>query len=459
MLAPDRLFDPEPSQKSVAMELYAGIKDLPIISPHGHVDPNIFTDPYRRFGNPVELLIQPDHYVTRMLFSQGIPYDQILSTDDPLKVWQIFARNFHIFRATPTGVWLEQELNEIFGIDEKLTGDNAVQIFKTIDSALKEPEFAPRALFEAFKIKILASTDTATDELQAHQMIHSCGWKGNIIPTFRPDTVMDICSPTWKEEINQLSLVSGIEVCDYTSFVRALEQRREFFKRMGAKAIDIGTINVVTRSLSESTVSQLFFRAVKGEASEKDAAAFSAHMLMEMARMCVDDGLVMQLHPGSLRSHNLDILNRFGPNRGFDIPVAMEFTRSLQPLLNQFGNHPNFSLILFTLDETTYTRELAPLAGVYPSVKLGPPWWFNDSVNGMRRYFDQVMETAGIYNTAGFNDDTRAFPSIPARHDIWRRASVNWLSGLVVRKVIDRNDAGFMAKELAIGLAEKAYKL
>lgn len=461
MLSPDRFFDPDPHQKIVALELYAGIQNLPIVSPHGHVDPALFSTPDRQFGDPVELLIQPDHYVTRMLYSQGLPYEQLLSQDRTpehrRQIWRLFARNFYLFNGTPSGVWLTYELETVFGITEKLNAESADRIYDHLEATLASPEASPRALFERFNIKVMATTDSATDTLQHHKALRASGWSGRIIPTFRPDHVVNIDAPGWRKNIEQLSAVSGIDVCDYPAFIRALEQRRTEFKTLGATATDSGVLSPAAEQLSPTAAGAIFDAALRGKASAADATNFTAHMLFEMARMSAEDGLVMQLHPGVARNHNQEIFNRFGADRGFDIPVGVEYTRSLRPLLNSFGSHPNFHLILFTLDETTYTRELAPLAGAYPAVKLGPPWWFNDSLNGMRRYFDQVMETAGLYNTAGFNDDTRAFPSIPARHDVWRRASANWLAGLVVRGIIDRYDAGQMAEALACGLAERAY--
>jgi len=459
MLAPDRLFDPDPSQKAAAMELYALVQNLPIVSPHGHVDPALFSDPTRSFGSPVELLIQPDHYVLRMLYSQRIPYEQLLAKGDPRRIWQLFADNFYLFQGTPSGLWLAHELEAVFGVTEKLDGASAAGIYDQLETALSSPAYSPRTLFKKFNIEVLATTDAATDTLQHHQAMRASGWEGRIIPTFRPDGVTNLDAPGWRQNIDGLSAVSGVAIGDYPSYIAALEQRRAFFHSMGATATDSAAVAPDTTPLDPADAEAIFQRALGGRASSADAARFTANMLYEMARMSVEDGLVMQLHVGSHRNHNPQVFSRFGADRGFDIPVAVEFTRNLLPLLERFGNHSSFSLILFTLDESTYARELAPLAGAYPAVKLGPPWWFHDSWNGMRRYFDQVMETAGLYSTAGFNDDTRAFLSIPARHDVWRRAAANWLAGLLVRGIIDRRDAESMVVDLAAGLARKAYRL
>lgn len=455
----DRFFDPDPSQKSAALDLYALVQNLPIVSPHGHVDPSLFSDPKRSFGNPVELLIQPDHYVLRMLYSQGISYEQLLSKENPRQIWQLFANNFYLYRGTPSGIWLTHELESVFGVTEKLSPTTAVQIYDRIEEALSTPAFSPRTLFERLKIEVLATTDGAADRLEHHQAIRRSGWQGRIIPTFRPDAVTNLEAPGWKQNIEALSAASGIAIGSYTAYITAIEQRRAYFRSMGATATDTSPATPDSSPLDPAEAEAIFQRAMHGQASHADAVRFAANMLYEMARMSVEDGLVMQLHPGVFRNHNPQIFAQYGADRGFDIPVAAEFTHNLRPLLERFGNHPNFHLLLFTLDETTYTRELAPLAGAYPAVKLGPPWWFHDSWNGMRRYFDQVMETAGMYNTSGFNDDTRAFLSIPARHDVWRRASANWLAGLVVRKMIDRQEAETMIVDLAVGLAKKAYRL
>ncbi len=466
-LPDDRYFGPDAKQKDIAMQLYAGVKDLPLVCPHGHVDPRLFADPNYSFGSPADLFIIPDHYVFRMLYAQGIPLEQlgIPRADggeverDHRKIWQTFADNFYLFRGTPTGIWLTYELRVVFGIEQKLTSATAQTIYDQITEKLATPAFRPRQMFERFNIEVLTTTDAATDSLDHHKTIRASGWQGKILPTFRPDAVVNLDTIGWRKNIDALSAVSGIDVHDYRSFIRALENRRTYFKAMGATATDHAALTPRTEELAEVEADAIFQRALRGQSDANDAARFTAHMLMEMARMSVDDGLVMQLHPGSFRNHNDLIFTRFGLDKGCDIPIATEYTRNLRPLLNKYGNDPRFHLILFTLDETTFGRELAPLAGHYPAVKLGPPWWFFDSLNGMAHFFDQVMETAGIYNTAGFNDDTRAFPSIPARHDVWRRASCNWLAGLVVRSIVDLNDAEAMAHALAYDLAKQAYKL
>jgi len=466
-LPADRYFGPGDRQKALARELYEPVAGLPLICPHGHVDPRLLADPDYDFGSPVDLLIIPDHYIFRMLYSQGVALEDlgIPRQDgapverDHRKIWQTFAEHFYLFRATPTGIWLNQELYEVFGVREKLDGATAQAIYDQIAARIAAPEFRPRRLFEQFNIEVLCTTDAATDPLDHHRAIRESGWAGCVRPTFRPDAVVNLDAEGWRANIDRLSAISGIEVTGYAAFIRALEDRRAFFKAMGARATDHAALTAQTGPLSEREADAIFGRALRGEASAEDAARFTGHMLIEMARMSVEDGLVMQLHVGSWRNHNRALFERFGRDMGADIPIRGEFTRALLPLLDAYGNDPRLTLILFTLDETTYARELAPLAGHYPAIKIGPPWWFHDSLNGMARYFDQVVETAGIYNTAGFNDDTRAYPSIPARHDVWRRASANWVAGLVLRGIVDREDAAAMMGDLAYGLAKRAYHL
>ena len=462
-----RYFEPTGQRKKMALILYQQIADLPLVCPHGHVDPRLFSDPDYRFGNPAELLIVPDHYIFRMLYSQGVALEDLgiprkdggPVESDPRKIWQRFADHFYLFRGTPTGLWLVNELYDVFGIDTKLTGKSAQKIYDKVAAKLARDDFRPRALFERFNIEVLCTTDAATDPLEHHQAIRDSDWAGTIRPTFRPDAVVNIDTVGWRDNIDALSEISGITVGSYGTFIEALENRRAFFKSMGATATDHAALTPYTAPLSEQAADAIFQRALKGEASADDAAQFTGHMLMEMARMSIEDGLVMQLHPGSRRDHNQSLFERFGKDMGADIPQATEYTNNLQPLLNAYGTDPRLTLILFTLDETSYSRELAPLAGHYPALRLGPPWWFFDSWNGMEHYFNQVIETAGLYNTTGFNDDTRAYPSIPARHDMWRRAAVNWLADLVVRGMLDEYDAAEMATELAYGLAKRTYKL
>ncbi|MDC3962609.1 glucuronate isomerase [Polyangium jinanense] len=465
-LDPDRLFSAEPSQRATARELYALVRDLPIVSPHGHVDPALLADPSARFGSPADLFVLPDHYVCRLLHSRGVPMEDlgIATRDgspherDHRRIWQRFADHFYVFRSTPSGLWLSDVLISVFGVTERLDGNTAQRIYDHLAERLERPEFSPRALYERFNIRVLCTTDGAADSLEHHRRLRSEG-RLDVRPTFRPDAVVHPGTPGFRDHIERLGAAAGIEITTYADYIRALEERRATFKALGATATDHGAVTPHAERLGAAEAERIFSHALRGEAGANDAARFSAHMLMEMARMSVEDGLVMQLHAGSLRNHHGALLARFGPDRGADIPVATEWTRNLRPLLEAYGDDPRFQLLLFTLDESTYGRELAPLAGYYPAVLLGPPWWFFDSPNGMVRFLDQVTETAGLYNTAGFTDDTRAFCSIPARHDVWRRVSSNWLAGLVVTGRLDAEEAAELAPECAVGLAERAYRL
>ena len=467
----DRYLAPDPAQRRVARELYDGVAGLPIVSPHGHVDPRLLADPAATFGTPTELFLIPDHYILRMLYSQGIPMEAIgvrpsggrsssnAVETDHRRAWQLFADNVHLFRATPSGVWLADGLRGVFGVEKPLSGKNAGAVYDELSEKLGRPEFRPRALFERFGVETLCTTDDAADPLDSHRAIRASGWAGDVRPTFRPDGVINLLAEGWRDRLHALGASVGREIDSTAALIAALEERRAFFRSMGAVATDHGVETAYTETLGEAEADAILARALRGRATPDDARRFCGHMLIELARMSAEDGLVMQLHVGSLRNHNPAVFELFGADKGADIPVAVEFTRNLKPLLDRFGNDSRLRLILFTLDETTYGRELAPLAGHYPAVRIGPPWWFYDSLNGMARYFDEVIETAGLYNTAGLNDDTRAFCSIPVRHDLWRRAASSWLAGLVLRDIVEISDAAAMAREMAYGLAKRAYRL
>lgn len=465
-LSRDRCFDADPIQRQIARQFFDSISSLPLVCPHGHVDPALLANPAARFGSPTELLIIPDHYVFRMLYSRGVSLEALgIPTSDgsPVetdhrKIWQLFADHFYLFRGTPSGLWLKDELTNVFGVDEPLNSRNAGHIYDYLERQLALPEFSPRALFKRFHIEVLYTTDAASDRLEQHQSLHQEGWT-QIRPTFRPDAVVNVDTPSWRENLAKLESTVGREISTYATFIQVLEERRAYFKNMGATATDHSAATPYTMQLSDQEAEAIFARALTGKLNSFDAQQFTGHMFMEMARMSVEDGLVMQMHCGVTRNHNPAVFDRFGSDKGADIPLQLEWTQNLRPLLSAYGNHQDFHLILFGMDESTYSRELAPLAGHYPAVLLGPPWWFNDSVNGMERYFDRVMETAGLYNTAGFNDDTRAFVSIPARHTVWRRVACNWLAGLVVRGLVEEEEGYEMAQALVYDLAKSAYKL
>ena len=465
-LHPDRFFDPDPTVRGHARTLYDETRDLPLVCPHGHVDARLLAanDP---FPEPAALLVTPDHYIFRMLYSQGVSLESLgipmqdgtpVETD-PRAVWQRFADHYYLFAGTPTRAWMDYALYDVFGVREVLDGETAGRIYEHVAERLAEPEYRPRALFERFHIEVLTTTDAATDTLDAHHALEGTELAGRVRPCFRPDALFALAAPGWRESLGRLEQVGGTEIVDYPAFIRALEDRRAFFKERRATATDHGVESPFTHRLSDAEAGRLFDRARRDEASAEDQAAFEAHMLMEMARMSTEDGLVMQLHPGAFRNHNAPLRDRFGPDVGADIPLAAEFTRNLRALLGAYGNDPRLTLVVFTLDESTYARELAPLAGHYPAVRLGPAWWFHDSVQGMTRYRQRTTETAGIYNTAGFNDDTRAFCSIPARHDLARRVDANWLGGLVARHQVSLDEARQMARALAYELVRQTYQL
>jgi len=471
MLDRHRLFQADTKGREVAARLYETVRGLPIISPHGHTDPRWFAE-NKAFSNPSALLITPDHYVFRMLYSQGISLESLgvpqggpegdpgaSERVDPREVWRIFAKNYFLFRGTPTRLWLDHVFQSLFGLDERLGPENADEYYEVIAKALATPEFLPRALYERFGIEVLATTDAAVDSLEWHRQIRESGWKGRVLPTFRPDAVVDAEYLGFRENLEKLGEISGEDVSEWKGYLNALRARRAFFKEMGATATDQGHLTAMTADLSFEEASRLYQRVYQGKMLAGDVELFQAQMLTEMAGMSVEDGLVMQLHPGSVRNHNGEVFARFGRDKGADIPTSTEYVRALRPLLNKYGNEPGFTFILFTLDESAYARELAPLAGHYPCLRLGPAWWFHDSPEGMMRFREQTTETAGFYNTVGFNDDTRAFLSIPARHDVARRVDCAFLARLVTEGRLDEDEAVEVVRELTVGLVRKAYKL
>jgi glucuronate isomerase len=465
-LHPDRLFPAEPGIRAIARSLYGEVAALPILSPHGHTDPAWFAA-NAPFADAASLLLVPDHYVLRMLNSQAIPLSAmgVPSLDgspveqDPRQIWRTFAAHYHLFRGTPSRLWLDWVFAEVFQLEVRLAPETADHYFDVIGEKLARDEFRPRALFERFRIELLATTESPLDELIHHRAIRQSGWQGRVVTAYRPDPVVDPEFPGFHDNLQRLGTLAGEDVSDYTGYLRAHEKRRAYFREAGATSTDHGHPSAFTTVLSPQDAAGLYARLLEGPASPGDAALFRGHMLVEMARMSIHDGMVMQLHPGVYRNHNPSVLARFGRDKGADIPLAGEFVRSLKPLLDAHGNDPRLTLILFTLDEDVYARELAPLAGHYPALRLGPPWWFHDSPEGMRRFRERVTETAGFYNTAGFNDDTRAFLSIPARHDVARRMDCAFLARLVAEHRLEIDEAHEVAHALAYGLAKQAYKL
>ena len=465
MLHPDRLFSANPAERELARRLYDTVKDLPIISPHGHTDPAWFAS-NAPFADPATLFIRPDHYIFRMLYSQGIPLEslgigerQSPPAHHPRDIWRLFARNYYLFQGTPSRLWFDHALSEVFGIEERLTPDNADRLFDIISDCLNQEAFRPRALFDRFNIEFLATTESPLDDLQHHAKIRASAWPGRVVTTYRPDPVVDPSYEGFAENLSRLGELTGEDTLTWHGYLRAHRNRRDYFRQFGATATDHGHPTATTADLPDKDAERLFQRISRGAGDTSDAELFRGQMLTEMARMSLDDGMVMQIHAGSFRNHNAPLHARFGRDMGADIPMRTNFVDGLRPLLGRFGNETSLSIILFTLDETTWSRELAPLAGHYPALKLGPPWWFFDSPEGMLRFKRGVLETAGFYNTAGFNDDTRAFLSIPARHDVNRRMDCRHLAELVCDHRLDEAEAADIARLLACDLAKAAYRI
>jgi glucuronate isomerase len=458
----DRLFPADPNTRTIARALYAHIKGLPIVSPHGHTQAAWFAK-NEPFPDPAKLFVQPDHYVYRMLLSQGISMEEleigVPEMKDPRKVWRTFASHYYLFRGTPTRIWLDFAFQELFGLEERFSAKTADLYFDTIAEKLRTPEFLPRALYERFNLEVLATTDSPLDSLADLKAIRDSGWKARIIPNFRPDPVVDAEFRGFADNIALLGEQTGEDSATWTGYLNALRKARVRFKELGCTATDHGHLTAQTADLPRSEAEELFRKVVTGKADPAQQELFRAQMLTEMAQMSLEDGLIMQIHPGSVRNHNRKVYERFGRDVGCDIPRPTNYVDALRPLLDRFGNEPGLTIILFTLDESTYTRELAPLAGHYPCLRLGPSWWFNDSPEGMMRFREQVTETAGFYNTVGFNDDTRAFLSIPARHDVARRVDCAFLARLVAEHRLGEDEAFEVAHELTYGLVKRAYKL
>jgi glucuronate isomerase len=461
ILHQDRLFPAEEKTREIARSLHGMIKELPIISPHGHTDPSWYAENIN-FKNPADLFIIPDHYLIRMLCSQGYTHAElgVATLDgtpyekDPEKIWNIFAQNYPLFYGTPTRMWLDYVFDEVFDIKEELNARTASAYYEIIDQKINTEPFKIRNLYQRFNIEVISTTDDPNSALDFHKTIAD-SWGGRIIPCFRPDSVIDPLHESFPAEVNKL----GADTAKFDCYLQALQERREFFKKMGAVSTDHGCLEPLTGEVSHNRMQALLDKALKRTIDTEEAREFHGHMLIEMARMSVEDGLVMQIHPGAYRNHSSRIFNRYGRDKGVDIPVETEYVKALRPLLERYGHEKKLKIILFTLDDTRYTRELAPLAGYYPVLKLGPAWWFNDSPEGMRRFRECVTETAGFYNTVGFNDDTRAFLSIPARHDMARRIDASFLARLVAEHRLGMNQAEKIAVDLTYNIPKESYNL
>ncbi len=465
ILNPDRLFPADPATRAIARALYADVAALPIVSPHGHTDPAWFASD-KPWHDATELLLAPDHYLYRMLHSQGIALDALGVPDrngvpdtDPRAAWRLFAGHYHLFRGTPSRIWLDHVFADVFGFDTALDAGTADSYFDAIAEKLASPAFRPRALFDRFGIELLATTEGAHEDLDHHAAIRASGWNGRVVTTYRPDAVVDPEHQDFAEALTRFAELTGEDVFDWRGYLSAHRKRRADFRAAGATATDHGHPTAATANLSGDEAERLFRQVVTGNATAAEAELFRAQMLTEMAAMSAEDGMVMQIHPGACRNHNATLFASHGRDKGADIPTRTDYVHALKPLLDRFGGSRDLSIILFTLDETTYARELAPLAGHYPCLKLGPSWWFHDSPEGMRRFREMTTETAGFYNTVGFNDDTRAFLSIPARHDVARRIDCGFLARLVAEHRLEDWEAAELAHELTYGLVKRAYRL
>jgi len=458
-LQSDRLFPLDSRQRSIARGIYDEVRDLPIISPHGHVDPNLLLA-NEQLPEPAQLLIYPDHYVTRLLHTLGVDMAEVSAGADPRASWRLLAKKWRFLRGTAVHYWLTVQLREIFGIDLELGPQTADAIYDQIQAQLQRPEYAPRALFERFRISVLATTDDPVDELSAHAELANCDdLTGTVIPTFRPDVYLEPGAKAWASHVSELGRAADLDCDTYANWVTAMEARREYFRARGAKSTDHSHLSADCAPIATADAKRIYRAALAGEATAAEVAALRGHMVFEMARMSADDGLTMTLHPGVARAHHGPTLERFGPDTGHDIPVQLELTRALQPVLNSFGTAEKFKLVVFTIDETVYSRELAPLAGFYPSVYIGAPWWFLDAPDAILRWRSAITETAGFYKTSGFIDDTRAFISIPVRHDMARRIDANFLSRLVCEHRITEEEAHEIARDLVVEVPQTVFNL
>ena len=466
LLDANRLFPVELATRKIAQELFAQVEDLPLICPHGHTDPRWFAE-NEAFPDPAQLFVTPDHYVFRMLFSQGVNLTDLgvprsdggPTETDGRKIWRVFAENFHLLRATPSRMWIDHAFETVFGITERFGPDTADKTYDHIASCLTQPDFRPRALFERFNIEAISTTENPLDDLHWHEIIQKSGWSGKVVTAYRPDNVVDPEFEGFVTNVEKLGALTNCDTSNWQGYLEAHRVRRAFFKSYGATSTDHGHPSARTEDMPQSEAATLFNKLRTGGATPDEADAFRGQMLTEMARMSIDDGLVLQIHPGSFRNHSKSILDIHGRDMGFDIPTRTDYVRALKPMLDAVGTTPDLTIIVFTLDETTYSRELAPMAGVYPALRLGPAWWFYDSAEGMRRFRETTTETAGFYNTVGFNDDTRAFCSIPARHDVSRRVDCAYLATLVSTGRLTLEEAHEVARDLAYWLAKKAYRL
>ncbi|CAN5445235.1 glucuronate isomerase [soil metagenome] len=460
---PDRLLPADPGERRIARRLYAEVADAPILSPHGHVDASmLLVDDL--FPDPSALLITPDHYVTRLLHSLGVPLDELglggTGAASGRAIWRRLCEHWDDFLGTPVRYWFETELSEVFGLTEHPSDATADALYDQLASALATDQFRPRALFDRFGISVLATTDDPADDLAAHLALRDDPtFTGRVIPTFRADRYMHIAESSWIGKLDQLGAAAGIDCGSYAGLLDALRSRRAFFRAAGGTATDTGVLDTWCEPLPAAEAERIHRSGRDGSLTASDADAYRRNLLYQLAAMASEDGLVMQLHAGVIRNHHRPTFDRFGPDTGHDLPAIGGFTRPLTPILRDFGTNPTFRIVLFTVDETTFSREIAPLAGFYPSVFAGAPWWFLDTPAGIARYRDAITDSAGFTKTSGFIDDTRAFCSIPARHDMSRRADARYLASLVATHQLAEEDAAGVARRLVSEIPRDTFRL
>jgi glucuronate isomerase len=463
---PDRLLPADPAERELARRLHATVADAPIYSPHGHVPAAMLADD-QPFPDPAALLITPDHYVTRMLHAVGVPLDALGLARDGApspasgrEIWRTLCEHWDAFLGTPVRFWFESEFSEVFGLTEQPSAANADALYDRLEATLAAPEFRPRALFDRFNIAVLATTDDPADDLEAHaRLAADPSFTGRVIPTFRADRYMHPDEPGWAGRLQTLAERADVDTSGYAGLLEALRVRRAAFAAAGGTATDTGVIDAGSEPLDDAEASRIHRAALDGSLTPAEAVAYRRNMLYRLAEMAASDGLVMQLHPGVHRNHHRPTFEAYGPDTGHDLPAVGSFTEPLTPILRDFGTNATFRLVLFTVDETTFSREIAPLAGFYPSVYAGAPWWFLDTPSAILRYRRAITDSAGFTKTSGFIDDTRAFCSIPARHDMSRRVDASFLASLVVTHQLAEEDAFAIARRLVDDIPRATFRL
>lgn len=475
---PDRLLGIDASVRTLARELYDSVADAPIISPHGHVSPELLAS-NAPFADPAALFVTPDHYVTRLLHSVGVPLERLgvplaqgpslrsgpadpppTPAAAPRDIWRTLCENWKLFAGTPVRYWFEDSLAGVFELDPTPSAENADELYDHLAERLTRPEYRPRELLTRFNVEVLATTDDPADSLEYHAALAAMSdFPVRVLPTFRADAYMSPDRPGWRERLGKLSAVSGVDCQTYDGLLDALRNRREHFKANGATATDAGVDDAWATPLSDSAAEAIHQRGLSGDITADEALAYRRNLLFQFGLMSAEDGLVMQLHPGVRRNHHAASFERFGPDTGHDIPAETKFAEPLRELLGAVGTSPNFRMVLFTTDETGFSREIAPLAGFYPSVFIGAPWWFLDAPAAVRRFRAAVTETAGFYKTSGFIDDTRALCSIPSRHDMSRRLDANYLAELVVGHQLAADEAHTIARALVDEIPRSVFRL